>query len=798
MFWKRLLAGLLASILVLVLIVPAMAIGEEDDPPPATNESSVAEGDGGTVVITGEVTYTNPLFTLGTSQPLIILEDQAGFVDRNEYFLIPPQSQVMGQITSDFGVSPFTYSLALPIEPQGSLRDVDNDGQSDVGVMVFAVAYWTNSFGDPFLEERDLSGGGWSTAYASTRISTNPDTRREIVGGKFVVYAPDHNQGFPSGFGEDGKLFTADDPITSIPFGYTVVDMDADPFTFDRSSDATIHLIEPETSAVDDFSGLSYTAAFDALVEKFSNEYAFTEYRGLNWAALSEEYRPRFVTAEAAGDPVLYAETLRDFLWEIPDGHVSMSLGLINDQFQEQTAGGFGMALRELDDERVIVNFLLEGSPAAEAGMQLGTEIIAYDGIPIGDVLDDTFIWAHQALGTEHTMRLQQLRYATRRPLDSLLDVTFRNPGGEEQTVTLTPIQERDSFSFSSFNAGITGLELPVEFEILPSGYGYVSIFSFSDDEFLTVQLWERMIRTFKEAELPGIIIDMRNNGGGSGFLADQMTAYFFNEEDIFVGQTGYYNEDLDDFYFDDRGKERLYLPSEELRYLGPVAVIVAPSCFSACEFFSYNMTINDRAAIVGHYPTGGLGGSIEVFFMPENVAVGMTIGRAVDMNGEIHIEGIGVVPTVDVPVTEETLFAENDVLLDAAQQALTDAIRGKIVDAGALSVNMAPGAVSATGMIQPEEGIQYRVSLKANTIVSIFAGDTNDTLDTIIQIYDSTGGRLLVENDNASETSVGSALEGLNVGPTDLEILVIVRLADGQTGGEFNLRIEAVPDEGE
>ena len=29
--------------------------------------------------------------------------------------------------------------------------------------------------GDAFLEERDLGGGGWSTAYASTKISEDPD-----------------------------------------------------------------------------------------------------------------------------------------------------------------------------------------------------------------------------------------------------------------------------------------------------------------------------------------------------------------------------------------------------------------------------------------------------------------------------------------------------------------------------------------------------------------------------------------------------------------------------------------------
>jgi len=47
-----------------------------------------------------------------------------------------------------------------------------------------------------------------------------------------------------------------------------------------------------------------------------------------------------------------------------------------------------------------------------------------------------------------------------------------------------------------------------------------------------------------------------------------------------------------------------------------------------------------------------------------------MTIGRAVDAEGNIHLEGKGVVPTVKVPVTAETLQKEangEDVVLDAA-----------------------------------------------------------------------------------------------------------------------------------
>ncbi|MCB0122778.1 MAG: hypothetical protein KDE58_11075, partial [Caldilineaceae bacterium] len=83
--------------------------------------------EGGAVVVSGEVTYTNSFFTTGVAAPMVILEDQAGFVDRNENFVLPPESQTLGQITSDFYTSPFSYTIALPIEPQATLRDVDND-----------------------------------------------------------------------------------------------------------------------------------------------------------------------------------------------------------------------------------------------------------------------------------------------------------------------------------------------------------------------------------------------------------------------------------------------------------------------------------------------------------------------------------------------------------------------------------------------------------------------------------------------------------------------------------------------
>ena len=628
----------------------------------------IVNDEGGPAVIRGEVPYTNPFFTQGIGQPVIILEDQAGFIDRDRGFIMPVESQTLGQITSDFFTSPFTYSLALPIEPQGTLRDVDNDGKQDTGVMVFAVAYWENIVGDPFLEERDLQGGGWSTAYASTRASEEAATEREIIGGKLLVYAPDDAQGFPSDFGEDGLLFTEDDPIVRLPQGYTVVDLDVRPFVFDRAREQKIDLIEPEGAALDDFSDLSYVDAFDAMLDKMSKEYAFTEYKGINWDALRAEFRPRIEEAQRRRDRLAYLRALRDLLWRIPDGHVSGPF--ISEDFWAEAGGGLGLNIRELSDGRVIVTYVLPGSPAEQAGIKLGAEITEINGRPIKRAIDEATPWLGP-FSTEHTRRLDQMLFAVRFPVGEQVRITYRNPDAASPTTkTLTTVQEIDSLLAGIPSAQQTGFELPLEYRLLDSGYAYVKIYSFFDDKILTIHLWERLMQALIDNDVPGLVIDLRENGGGWGYMADLMAAYFF-EEELVLGNTGEYDESLGEFYFDPNTVEHFILPPQDLRYHGRVAVIISPDCASACEFFAYDLTLQDRAVIVGHYPTAGLGGGIEEFNMPEDVSIRFTSQRAVDAEGNIHIEGKGVVPDVRVPVTEESLLGERDVLLEAAIEAL-------------------------------------------------------------------------------------------------------------------------------
>ncbi len=779
----------LKVVLLLVMVFSVSVVFAQDELPPA----EIVNDEGGPVVVTGTLSYTDVLFTAGVAEPLIVLEDQGGFVVRNEGFILPPESQVLGQITSDFYSSPVSYSLSLPEEPQGTLNDVDNDGEEDTGVQIFAIAYWTNTFGDPYLEERDLYGGGWSNAYASTRASTNVDQSRELVGGTFIVYAPDDQQGFPTEFGDDELLFTGDEDSVLLPRGYTIVNMDTEPFTFDRTREPEIDLIEPEQAALDDFSSLSYTEAFDAMIEKFRTEYAFTEYKELDWNEISDEFRPRFEEAEADQDVDAYLLAMRDFTWAIPDGHIATYPGgeVTDQDFITNISGGLGMAVRDVDGGGTVVYYLTQGAPAEEAGIQIGAEILEIDGVPTDEVVDAAVPYS-SPFSTDHTRRLQQLRYVLRYPLGTDVEITYQNPGDSEPTtVELTAMNELESFSVSSFNVGLTGFELPLAYQLLDSGFGYVQIYSFFDNSLLTIQLWERMIQSLNDAGVPGLIIDMRQNGGGSGFLADQMAAYFFNEP-LVIGNGSIYDPETGDWYTDPNTPSRFYLPPENLRYNGEIAVLVGPSCGSACEFFAYDMTLEDRAAIVGQYPTGGLGGGIQDFAMPEGQFVRIAVARNLDNDGSIIIEGTGVAPTVQVPVTLESLISGQDVILNAAVEYLNEVFgvgapaptEVTIIDGGEITIDS-----TVSGDIQAGERVRYTLIAAEDVVVDIAVGDEDGALDTYLRVYDADDS-LLVENDDIElGVQINSVVDSLAVASGVPVIIEIGTYADA-SGGTYTLKV--------
>ena len=615
-------------------------------------------------VITGSIPFTSPFFLEGNAEPFVLLEDEAGFVRRDKEFAFPLEGQAIGPVELvEDGL--LRYTLPLPSQPLGTLVDVDQDGETDPGVMVFAIAYWSNTWGDAFLEERD--GRGWSNAYTSAH--TDPYREDEIDGGTLLIWAPDDEQHFPTGFGPDELLFTDDDPTAPVPAGYNLIDLDSAPFRVYKEPNPQLDLLEGVV-AVTDLSGEDYDAAWESLFAKASREYPFTQDKGVDWEALQSEFSPRFAAAHTPDD---FYRALHDFTLAIPDTHIGMTFD--PDVFFQDYGGSYGTVLAELSDGRVIVREVIPHSPADLAGIEPGAEILTWGGLPVDEALDAVvpFLGPHS---TAHGARPMQLVFLTRAPVSTQIQVGYQNPEGTAAAADLTATVEYDSLFAALPEFGYDEMMLPIEAQVLDdSGLGYLQVTTFSEDYNLMARLWEFHLNQLMEAEVPGLIIDVRNNGGGNGALALDFAGYFFSEG-AELSRHLYYNEDSG--AFEARGAPSRLEPGPFV-FEGPVAVLVGPNCVSACEGFVHAMTHDDRAMVVGHAPTAGAFGEVGrgQYDLPGDISLQFPTGRPETLDGKLLIEGQGVPPDLVVPVTFDSAMGTTDSVLETAVQALLDRIGG-------------------------------------------------------------------------------------------------------------------------
>jgi len=615
------------------------------------------------VFITGDIPYTSPFFVDIISEPFVLLEDQAGFVQRDKEFQFSLAGQAIGPVEIHPDNS-LTYSLALPAIPQGTMLDVDNNGKTDEGVQIFAVAYWSNTWGGPFLEERD--GTGWSTAYAST--ITDPEQDDEIIGGILVVWSPDDEQYFPTAFGDDGLLFTTDDPTGPIPAGYSLVDLNSEPFTHYKEARPRITLNEGEI-AVNDYSHLSYSEAFEKLFDKVSREYPFTQEKNIDWPELSDEFTP--LVSDARNDTDFY-KALKAFIDRIPDAHVGLSID--PEVFFEAYGGSFGLVLAELSDGRVIVTKVIPDTPAEREGIQVGAEIIRWNDKPVSAAIDNVTPY-FGPYSTAHHKRLEQVVFLTRVPPESRIDISYQNP----KETNIVEASLRAEIEYDSLFAAIPSfhedeLVLPIQGEVLDeSGLGYLRITTFSADHALMAHLWDHYLEELINNEVPGLIIDIRTNGGGSAGMALDFAGYFFDQE-IVLSDGLYFNDRTGEF--EPSGLPARLKPGPYL-YEGEIAVLVSPYCLSACEGFAYALTQDQRATVIGHFPTAGAYGEVGrgQYDLPGDISLQFPTGRPVTPDGQLLIEGVGVIPDITPPVTFESALGQTDPVLEAAIETLLDNI---------------------------------------------------------------------------------------------------------------------------
>ncbi len=667
--------------------------------PPA----EIANDEGGPAFVSGQWNYTSYAVPTHFLEPVVALMDLSRQVQGNYEERVPRTGQIMGTLTGPLAPSPASYRVDVPVLPGGESADLDNDGEEDTGVQLYALVFSTNMVGDSYLEQLEQDG------FASVLADPQTGAIRE---GTLLVYAPDGAQGFPSTAGADGQFFTADDPAVALPAGYTLVTLSSDgEVSFDRAREAKMDTLEPAAAASPDFSDQGILESYNSLIDLLSVRYSYTELRDLDWEEIRQAYLPRVQAADEADDMTAYYLALFDLAMSIRDAHVQVNA--TDAQMRtapyvklgEEFNSNLGAQVVELSDGRFVVTYLDPEGPAAQAGWEFGTEIVTVDGVPMGERLDALPLTSAES--TPEGIRTAQLAQALAFPAGTETTIEYRLPGESEPLSATLAAGE----GFETVAPSSTPGREEISFKELDGGFGYIQWGAF-DDPLYKLAVWEKFLSTFQAA--PGIVIDLRDNGGGNLGLLYTMTSFLFSAEEPAPEHW------IDSYVYDEQANDlvrafatdyMLSSPKPELTYPGAIVVLVNENSASAAEYFPQFLQRQGRAIVAGEHGTDGAGGVIERASLPGGITFQFTKGRNVFAGtDEYNLEGKGVTLDVRVPITlenEQAKLEGQDVVLEEALIALGEEAdrltRAKLAGATWQLATVYEASGSQTAIADPE-----------------------------------------------------------------------------------------------
>jgi carboxyl-terminal processing protease len=300
------------------------------------------------------------------------------------------------------------------------------------------------------------------------------------------------------------------------------------------------------------------------------------------------------------------------------------------EQFAKEIDGTFEGIGAEIGikNEQLVIVAPLENSPAKAAGLRSGDVIVK---------IDDQF--------TDGLTILEAVQL-------------IRGPRGTE--VTLTIVRNEDFTSPQEITIVRDVIELKsVETELLDNSLVLVEISRFSED---TISEFNHAIDFIQANNAKGLIIDLRDNPGGFLDVSIDVTSQFI-ESGVIVTEDFI---DQEDNVFEASGEARL----TEI----PVVILVNEGSASASEIMAGALQDHKRATVIGTQ-TFGKGSVQELEALKDGSSLRITIASWITPNGR-NINKEGLVPDIEVELTEDDFNNDRDPQLDRAKEYLQGLIR--------------------------------------------------------------------------------------------------------------------------
>lgn len=202
-----------------------------------------------------------------------------------------------------------------------------------------------------------------------------------------------------------------------------------------------------------------------------------------------------------------------------------------------------------------------------------------------------------------------------------------------------------------------------IKYKELADSIGYIYVGSFESD-FGTSNL-TIMLNNLKNCK--GIVLDIRNNGGGMLTAAEKLASVFTDERIHY----GYIQHKTGKGHNDFSSPERLYLENTKTsKWLRPVVLLTNRGVYSAANHFTMIMRELPNIYVMGDLTGGGSGMPLSRT-LPNGWTVRFSACPLLDIDGN-HTE-FGIEPDRRVDITEEDWNRGRDTMIESAKEFILE-----------------------------------------------------------------------------------------------------------------------------
>ena len=385
--------------------------------------------------------------------------------------------------------------------------------------------------------------------------------------------------------------------------------------------------------------------SFEVIWKTIRDKHFDPKLGGLNWQAIHDELRPKVERATSMKEA---RAAMSDAIDRLGQTHFGIIPGEEYEDIENVKSGPgeVGLDLRIVDG-RAVVTSVHAGQSAQSGGVKTGWVIDKIGGKPVAQALKSAEV-AYAKTGMVAAYKTRTVASRLHGPIGSRVAIDFFDDKDKPVHLELTarkPTGVAANFGhLPTYYVRFTARRIDGTVE-------YVSLNIFFDLVNVLKQFAEA-IETNRDAD--ALIIDLRGNPGGMGAMSFAIGGWLVSERGSKLGTL-----------ITRDGSLNFTLQPRRRPYEGPVAVLVDELSMSTSEILAGGLKDLKRAKVFGT-KTPGAALPSTVVELPNGDLFQYAFANYISTGGK-PLEGVGVVPDVEVPLTRGALLLGRDPALDAA-----------------------------------------------------------------------------------------------------------------------------------